>query len=78
MQFVTPHPDKHTQNLKCICDKLWKETGPYNELVNCLNLATLAALANQEDTPTFKESMASPDATRLIEVMEMKLATLQQ
>ena len=50
----------------------------YNSLVEYLNPASFITMVNNEDNPTFKEAMASPDTGGYIKAMEVKISTLQQ
>jgi hypothetical protein len=47
-----------------------------NNLLDYLNPALLATMANKDDNPTFKEAMAGPDAGGFITAMEAEILTL--
>jgi hypothetical protein len=47
-----------------------------SNLLDYLNSAALATVANKEDNPTFKEAMAGPDAGGFISAMEAEIVTL--
>ena len=50
----------------------------YDRLVEYLNPALFSTMAIKEDTPTFKEAMASPDAAGFITAMEEEVTTLTE
>jgi hypothetical protein len=47
-----------------------------SNLLDYLNPAALATMANKDDAPTFKEAMAGPDAGGFITAMEAEIVTL--
>jgi hypothetical protein len=47
-----------------------------SNLLDYLNPAALATMANKDDNPTFKEAMAGPDAGGFITAMEAEIITL--
>ena len=48
----------------------------FGNLVNYLNPALLATLANKDNNPTFAEAMSSPEAAGYIAAMEKEILTL--
>ena len=56
----------------------YQQNTTYDSLVNYLNPAAFATMANKEDNPTYKEALASPDATGFIRAMELEVETIQQ
>jgi hypothetical protein len=47
-----------------------------SNLLDYLNPAILATMADKDDNPTFKEAMAGPDASGFITAMEVEILTL--
>jgi hypothetical protein len=47
-----------------------------SNLLDYLNPAAMAIMANKDDNPTFKEAMAGPDAGGFITAMEAEILTL--
>ena len=45
----------------------------YDSLVDCLNPALLATMADKDDDPTHNEAMVSPDAAGFIEAMKLEV-----
>ena len=47
----------------------------HSKLTKCLNPALLVTMAIKEDTPTFEETMASPDQAGFLNAMEVEIQT---
>ena len=55
-----------------------KKNTLYDSLVDFLNPAILATLADKEDNPTYQEAMAGPDAAGFIEAMKQEIKILEE